>query len=102
MEIIAGGEAGADGSASAYSTGGGDVVLEHAYGGALLAELLLGGPVAASAMTFLPCGSGSSRAPTARLMISWSPGRARRPADALHWCPPPPEGRREPTSPSSS
>jgi hypothetical protein len=46
MEIIAGGEAGADGSASAYSTGGGGVVLEHAYGGALLAELLLGGPVA--------------------------------------------------------
>ena len=33
------------GQASAYSTGGGGVVLEHAYGGALLAELLLGGPV---------------------------------------------------------
>lgn len=40
------GEAGAGGSASAYATGGGGVVLEHAYGGALLAELLLGGPVA--------------------------------------------------------
>ncbi len=32
------------GNASAYATGGG-VVLEHAYGGVLLAELLLGGPV---------------------------------------------------------
>lgn len=38
-------ELGAGGYASAYSTGGGGVVLEHAYGGALLAELLLGGPV---------------------------------------------------------
>lgn len=40
-----GDESGASGYASAYSTGGGGVVLEHAYGGALLAELLLGGPV---------------------------------------------------------
>jgi hypothetical protein len=38
-------EPGAGGHASAYSTGGGGVILEHAYGGALLAELLLGGPV---------------------------------------------------------
>ena len=40
-----GGESAASGQASAYSTGGGGVLLEHAYGGALLAELLLGGPV---------------------------------------------------------
>lgn len=40
-----GSESAASGQASAYSTGGGGVVLEHAYGGALLAELLLGGPV---------------------------------------------------------
>jgi hypothetical protein len=45
-ETIEDEEAGAGGTASAYSTGGGGVVLEHAYGGALLAELLLGGPVA--------------------------------------------------------
>jgi len=44
-ETIEDEEAGAGGSASAYSTGGGGVALEHAYGGALLAELLLGGPV---------------------------------------------------------
>ena len=43
---MSGDEPGAGGYASAYSTGGGGVVLEHAYGGALLAELLLGGPVA--------------------------------------------------------
>ncbi len=40
-----GDESGASGHASAYSTGGGGAVLEHAYGGALLAELLLGAPV---------------------------------------------------------
>ena len=40
-----GDRSGGTGYASAYSTGGGGVVLEHAYGGALLAELLLGGPV---------------------------------------------------------
>jgi hypothetical protein len=44
----------ADGSASAYATGGGGVVLEHAYGGALLAELLLGGPVGGLGDEFTP------------------------------------------------
>lgn len=44
-EIVEDEEDGAGGSASAYSTGGGGVVLEHDYGGALLAELLLGGPI---------------------------------------------------------
>jgi hypothetical protein len=32
------------GNASAYATGGDSVVLEHAYGGAPLAKLLLGAP----------------------------------------------------------
>jgi hypothetical protein len=45
-EKLPGDAPGAVGQASAYSTAGGGVVLEHAYGGALLAELLLGGPVA--------------------------------------------------------
>jgi Mrp family chromosome partitioning ATPase len=44
-EITMGDEVETSGTASAYATGGGGVVLEHAYGGALLVELLLGGPV---------------------------------------------------------
>jgi hypothetical protein len=62
-----GDRSGGSGYASAYSTGGGGVVLEHAYGGALLAELLLGGPVTGLGNDVTRCGLGSSRALIARL-----------------------------------
>ena len=68
-----GDESGASGYASAYSTGGGGVVLEHAYGGALLAELLLGGPVTGLGSDVTPMRIGfqqSADSPVDDLMVA--------------------------------
>jgi hypothetical protein len=66
-------ESGASGYASAYSTGGGGVMLEHAYGGALLAELLLGGPVTGLGSDVTPMQIGfqqSAHSPVDDLMVA--------------------------------
>ena len=66
-------ESGASGYASAYSTGGGGVVLEHAYGGALLAELLLGGPITGLGSDVTPMRIGfqqSAHSPVDDLMVA--------------------------------
>jgi len=68
-----GDESRASGYASAYSTGGGGVVLEHAFGGALLAELLLGGPVTGLGSDVTPMRIGfqqSAHSPVDDLMIA--------------------------------
>jgi hypothetical protein len=67
-----GADSGTIGHASAYSTGGGGVVLEHAYGGALLAELLLGGPVTGLGNDVTPVRIGfqqSAHSPVDDLMV---------------------------------
>ena len=62
---------------SPYATGGGGVVLEHAYAGSLLAYLLLGRPVAGLGDEFVPVEVGLQRgadAPVDDLVVT---GRTR-------------------------